>query len=137
MAIGAGGTAARPNHTAANRPAVASTVATMPCGDSTDRTEKDSSATAAGVAAAATNRPARWDKPNTSGTSTLSTPNMARPYITAASRRRSMMKLSNTRSSVLRTAHTRSSGAGHQLTDASDQVALDAYSGTRKKNICW
>ena len=35
------------------------------------------------------------------------------------------------------TAHTSSTGAIHQLNDDNDQVALDAYSGTRKKNICW
>jgi hypothetical protein len=56
----------------------------------------------------------------------LSTPNMARPYITEARRRRSMMKLSKTRSSVERTAQTKRTGAGYQLNEAKDQVALDA-----------
>ncbi len=44
----------------------------------------------------------------------------------AASMRRSMMKLSNTRSIVETTAQISSSGAIHQFHDDSDQVALDA-----------
>src|SRR5512139_1489737 len=102
---------ARPNHTAPSSAAVSVT---------------DSSATDAGVAAAATTSPLKWVKPATSGNITLSTPNIASPYIAAASRRRSMMKLSNTRSIVETTAHTSSTGASHQFHDASDHVALDA-----------
>ena len=59
-------------------------------------------------------------------TCTLSTPNIARPYIADASQRRSMMKWSNTRSIVDSTAHTSRIGASHQFHDDSDQVALDA-----------
>lgn len=137
IASGAGGIARRPNTTAANSPPVASTVARTPRTDSTDATENVSSATAGGVASAATRSPSLWVTPNTSGSTTLSTPNMARPYISDASQRRSMITLSNTRSMVETTAHARSTGAIHQFHDASDQVALAPYSGTRKKNICW
>jgi hypothetical protein len=101
-------------------------VRSTPWVDITERSEKDRSATALGVAAAATIRPSKWVRPKTSGRSTLSRPNIARPYIADASIRRSMMKLSKTRSIVDTTAQTSSTGAIHQLNDDKDQVALDA-----------
>jgi|GEM_PF-4633370 len=74
---------------------------------------------------------------NSSGSIRLSTQNSANPYIDDASSRRSMTKLSKMMSMVDSTANKSSTGAKIQLNVVVDQVALAAYSGVRKKNICW
>src|SRR5262249_16836034 len=126
IASGAGGISPRPYHTAPSSPPVSPRVSSAPCGDSTWRIENESNATDVGVAAAATIKDVRGSTPPTSGSNTLSSENIARPYIPDASSRRSITKLSNTRSIVDSTAHTSRIGGSHQFHDCSDHVALDA-----------
>jgi hypothetical protein len=92
---------ARPNHTTASSAPVASTVRTTPWVPNTLLAEKVSNATAIGVDAPAMISAVRWVMPNTSGTSTLMSPNIASPYISEASQRRSMMTRASMRSNAV------------------------------------
>src|SRR5690349_9194944 len=98
----------------------------IPAGASTDFTRKVRRATVGAVAAAAMSSESKWLNAVTSGRLRLSTEKTQKPYMVAAIQRRSMMKLSNTRSIVDTTAKTSRIGTSHQLYEVSDQVALDA-----------